>query len=160
MNAVDLIVEEEAWQALEDLTGLSQAAVDAASQELADKRPGGIAILLSNDAALADLNSRFRKKTGPTNVLSFPASAQVENHLGDVALAWGVMNKEAEQAGKSVEDHARHLIIHGFLHLQGYDHQNDDEAEEMEAIECRALARLGVADPYAIKAHPGETDAS
>jgi len=160
MNAVDVIIEDEAWQALNDLTGLSQKAVDAASEELDDMHPGGVAILLADDAALADLNLRFRQKSGPTNVLSFPSPEHIENHLGDVALAWGVMKKEAEQAGKSIEDHVRHLIIHGFLHLQGYDHQNDDEAEEMEAIECRALARLGVADPYAIKTPAGEADAT
>ena len=71
------------------------------------------------------------------------------NHLGDIALAWGVVEREAADKQISVEDHVRHLIVHGFLHLQGYDHQNDDEAEQMEDLERRALARLGVSDPYA-----------
>ena len=98
---------------------------------------------------MATLNHNFRGKEGPTNVLSFPAAGQADNHLGDIALAAGVVAREAEARGITVEDHLRHLIVHGFLHLQGYDHQQDDEAEHMEDLERRALARLGVSDPYA-----------
>ncbi|WP_346764262.1 rRNA maturation RNase YbeY [Caulobacter sp. SLTY] len=106
-------------------------------------------MLLTGDNEVADLNTRFRHKPGPTNVLSFPAPPNPENHLGDIALAYGVCAREAAAQGKTLADHLRHLTVHGVLHLAGYDHQTDDEAEAMEALERRVLADLGVADPYA-----------
>jgi len=108
-----------------------------------------VTILLTGDDEVADLNERFRHKPGPTNVLSFPAPPNPENHLGDIALAYGVCAREAAAQGKSLADHLRHLTVHGVLHLAGYDHQTDDEAQAMEALERRVLADLGVADPYA-----------
>ncbi|WP_291843842.1 rRNA maturation RNase YbeY [Maricaulis sp.] len=149
MNAVDLIVEDDAWSSLEGKTRLAEEAIRAACDELPDRAPGVVAVLLGSDEAVAAMNRKFRGKDGPTNVLSFPSGEHVDNHLGDIAVAFGVVLREAE--GRSIDpaDHLRHLIIHGFLHLQGYDHQHDDEAEVMEMIERRALARLGVADPYA-----------
>lgn len=149
MNAVDLIVEDEAWAAIRGKTQLAEEAVEAACECLEDGMPGVVAILLTGDEAVATLNRNFRGKEGPTNVLSFPAAGQADNHLGDIALAAGVVAREAEARGITVEDHLQHLIVHGFLHLQGYDHQQDDEAEHMEDLERRALARLGVSDPYA-----------
>ena len=149
MNAVDLIVEDEAWDRLEGKSALAETAIAAAQCEIDDILPGVIAILLTGDDAVAQLNKSFRGKEGPTNVLSFPASEHADNHLGDVALAWGVVEREAADKRISVEDHLRHLIVHGCLQLQGYDHQDDDEAEHMEDLERRALARLGVSDPYA-----------
>jgi probable rRNA maturation factor len=148
MLAVDLIVEDDGWTQLAGKTVLADQAVAAAAAELPSVRAGVIAILLTDDASVASMNEQFRGKPGPTNVLSFPAAVNVENHLGDIALAWGVVESEARDKACSVADHLRHLIIHGFLHLQGYDHQADEEAEIMEAIECRALSRLGVANPY------------
>lgn len=150
MNAVDLIVEDEAWDAIAGKTRLAETAIAAACDEVQDCRPGVVAILLTGDGAVAQLNRTYRGKDGPTNVLSFPAGERVDNHLGDLALAAGVVADEAAGRGISVEDHLRHLIIHGFLHLQGYDHVDDDEAEIMEDIERRALARLGIGDPYAL----------
>lgn len=149
MNAVDLIVEDEAWAALDGKTRLAEEAVEAACETLAERRPGVVAILLTGDDAVAVLNQEFRQRSGPTNVLSFPAGEHADNHLGDIALAHGVVAREAAARRIDVADHLRHLIIHGFLHLQGYDHQNDDDAEIMEDLERRALARLGVDDPYA-----------
>ncbi|MEA1940842.1 MAG: rRNA maturation RNase YbeY [Pseudomonadota bacterium] len=149
MNAVDLIVEDDAWSAVAGKTRLAETAVEAACEQLADRRPGVVAILLTGDEAVAALNAEFRDRDGPTNVLSFPAGAHADNHLGDIALASGVVAREAAARGIDVADHLRHLIIHGFLHLQGYDHQDDDDAEIMEDLERKALARLGVADPYA-----------
>jgi probable rRNA maturation factor len=159
MNAVDVIIEDEDWARLDDLRALASDAVKAARKAMgeAELRPGAAAILFTDDDAMADLNQRFRQKDGPTNVLSFPAAESSENHLGDIALGWGVCAREAEAAGKSCEDHARHLVIHGYLHLQGYDHQSDEEAEVMEAIEVRALKRLGVADPYSEERLAAET---
>jgi probable rRNA maturation factor len=148
MLAVDLIVEDDSWTELAGKAVLAEQAVAAAAAELPAARAGVVAILLTDDASVASMNEQFRGKAGPTNVLSFPATANIENHLGDIALAWGVVECEAQAKACSVADHLRHLIIHGFLHLQGYDHQADEEAEIMEAIECRALSRLGVANPY------------
>ena len=97
---------------------------------------------------MRELNARFRAKDGPTNVLSFPAAANPHGHLGDVALAFGVCAREAAEQGKSLADHTQHLVAHGVLHLLGYDHMSDDEAEAMEGLERVVLAGLGVADPY------------
>lgn len=149
MNAVDLIVEDDAWSSLDGKTRLVEQAISAACHELPDRAPGVVAILLGDDEAIAAMNAQFRGKQGPTNVLSFPASEHADNHLGDIAIAFGVVTREAADRAIDLADHLRHLVVHGFLHLQGYDHQHDDEAEEMEALECRVLARLGVANPYA-----------
>ncbi|WP_323760724.1 rRNA maturation RNase YbeY [Maricaulis sp.] len=149
MNAVDLIVEDDAWSSLDGKTRLVEQAISAACQEMPDRAPGVVAILLGSDDAIADMNARFRGKAGPTNVLSFPAGEHADNHLGDIAIAHGVVMREAGNRALDPADHLRHLVVHGFLHLQGYDHQRDDEAEAMEALECRVLARLGVANPYA-----------
>ncbi|MBR9825083.1 MAG: rRNA maturation RNase YbeY [Alphaproteobacteria bacterium] len=149
MNAADLIVEDDSWNALKGKTRLINEALTAARDHLGEARPGVIAILLSSDDAIAELNSRFRDREGATNVLSFPAPENTDNHLGDIALAWGVVSREAQTRKIEIADHLRHLVIHGYFHLQGLDHQNDDEAEHMEGLERRALAALGVADPYA-----------
>ena len=149
MNAVDLIVEDDAWSSLQGKTRLVDEAISAVCEELPVREPGVVAILLGSDDAVAAMNAQFRGKEGPTHVLSFPASEHADNHLGDIALAHGVVAREAEDRAIDVADHLRHLVIHGFLHLQGYDHQTDDEAATMETIERRALARLGVSDPYA-----------
>jgi probable rRNA maturation factor len=149
MNAVDLIVEDPAWDALANRTKLAQDAVTAAVAELNSGKAGVVALLLTDDGSIAELNRRYRDKTGPTNVLSFPAGVHADNHLGDIAMAWGVVKAEAAAKGCSLEHHMQHLVIHGFLHLQGYDHQSDEEAEIMESMERRALSRLNVSDPYA-----------
>ncbi|WP_297735881.1 rRNA maturation RNase YbeY [uncultured Maricaulis sp.] len=159
MNAVDLIVEDDAWSSLEGKTRLVEEAITAACRELPEREPGVVAILLAGDDAIAVMNAQFRGKTGPTNVLSFPAGEHTDNHLGDIALAHGVIAREAQARGIALGDHLRHLVIHGFLHLQGYDHQADDEASVMEAIERRALAHLGVTDPYENE-DPGPTPAA
>ncbi|WP_271067148.1 rRNA maturation RNase YbeY [Caulobacter sp. NIBR1757] len=110
---------------------------------------GSVVVLLTNDASVAELNLSFRHKAGPTNVLSFPAPENPENLLGDIALAFGVCAREAAEQGKTLSDHLAHLTVHGVLHLAGYDHQTDDEAEAMENLERRVLATLSVSDPYA-----------
>jgi probable rRNA maturation factor len=107
-----------------------------------------LVVLLTDDAAVQDLNARFRGKDAPTNVLSFPAAANPEGHLGDIALAYGVCAREAQAQGKALVAHLQHLVAHGVLHLLGYDHMTDDEAQEMEGLERVVLAGLGIADPY------------
>lgn len=142
---IDVEVEAEAWRALPGVETLAEKAAQAA---LAG-RGGGIAVLLADDEVVRDLNARFRGKDAPTNVLSFPAMDNPEGFLGDVALAFGVCEAEARAQGKPLAAHLQHLVVHGVLHLVGYDHQSDLEAEEMEALERRILAELGVGDPYA-----------
>ena len=110
---------------------------------------GSITLLLTDDASVRELNAQFRGKDAATNVLSFPAPPNPEDHLGDVALAYGVCAREAAEQGKPLAHHLQHLTVHGVLHLLGYDHIGDDEAEAMEGLERTVLAGLGVPDPYA-----------
>nr|WP_293899188.1 rRNA maturation RNase YbeY [Phenylobacterium sp.] len=117
---------------------------------------GSVTLLLTDDATVRDLNARFRGQDAATNVLSFPAAPNPEDHLGDVALAYGVCAREAAEQGKPFGHHLQHLTVHGVLHLLGYDHIGDDEAEAMEGLERAVLAGLGVPDPYA--AGKGEHD--
>ena len=119
--------------------------------------PVEIAITLSDDVEIRDLNRDWRGKDKPTNVLSFPGlegamagflPPDAPRPLGDIILAFETCRAEAEEQGKSLADHARHLVVHGVLHLLGFDHEDDAEAEEMEALETLVLAGLGIADPY------------
>ena len=114
---------------------------------------GAVSLCLADDAALQALNLRWRGIDKPTNVLSFPSSQPGRRGdpmtLGDIALAYETLAREAEALGLPLADHYRHLLAHGFLHLIGYDHETDAEAERMEALETRILTRLGVGDPYA-----------
>lgn len=116
-----------------------------------------LTIVLAGDDEVSRLNARFRATPVATNVLAFPAAANPHDHLGDVILAFGVCAREARDQGKPLGDHMRHLVIHGVLHLMGYDHQTDDEAGRMEAMETVALASLGVPDPYLNALDRGET---
>ena len=110
---------------------------------------GSITVLLTDDESVRELNRQFRGKDSATNVLSFPAPPNPEDHLGDVALAYGICAREAAEQGKPIAHHLTHLTVHGVLHLLGYDHIGDDEAEAMEGLERVVLAGLGVPDPYA-----------
>lgn len=122
-----------------------------------------VAVRLTSDDEVRTLNHQYRQKDKPTNVLSFPMiqpdllesvtqnSDDGEVILGDIVLARGVCEREAEERGVPVQDHAAHLIVHGTLHLLGYDHQGDAEAEAMEAMERAALADLGLHDPYPVR---------
>jgi probable rRNA maturation factor len=105
-------------------------------------------VLLSSDRRLKSLNRDFRGKDKPTNVLSFPAPRNSEGYRGDVALALGVTRREAKAAGKSLSDHAAHLVVHGVLHLAGHDHVRARDAAAMEKLEIAILKRLGIANPY------------
>jgi probable rRNA maturation factor len=143
---IEVEIEAVAWtEAVPDAEAIAVRAAEAA---LGGRAGDGIAILLTDDDAVRDLNARFRKKDAPTNVLSFPAAANPINHLGDVALAFGVCAAEAQAQGKSLADHLSHLVAHGVLHLLGYDHETDADAEAMEAHERAVLAPLGIPDPY------------
>jgi probable rRNA maturation factor len=163
---VDTVIEDARWEGL----GLAAVADRAAAVALADL---GIAaegltlcVMGCDDARIAALNGQFRGKPAPTNVLSWPAEDLSPDepggiphspeagdpddpaHLGDVALAFDTCAREAAEAAKPMEDHVTHLIVHGILHLLGYDHEDDADASRMEGAETRILARLGLADPY------------
>jgi probable rRNA maturation factor len=145
---IDVEIEDDGWTAAAPDAGLL-ATRAAAAVLAAEDAEGGVTILLTDDERVADLNQRFRDKPGPTNVLSFPMPENPEAQLGDIALAYGVCAREAEEQGKPLAHHLSHLVAHGVLHLLGYDHETDAEAEEMEARERQILAPLGVPDPYA-----------
>jgi probable rRNA maturation factor len=155
---IDVEVEDEAWSdALPDVEMVVERAAQAALDALPPtERDGAVAILLADDDSVADLNRRFRGKPTPTNVLSFPAAQSAYPHLGDVALAYGVCAGEAEAQGKRLADHLTHLVVHGVLHLLGYDHETEADAEVMEQMECEILRRFGVADPYAQRDADGQ----
>ena len=145
---IDLDVEDAAWtDALPDAEALVLAAAEAtlAAEGAVDE---GVSLLLTGDDAVRDLNRRFRQQDKPTNVLSFPAPQNPERFLGDVALAYGVCAGEALEQGKPLAHHLQHLVAHGVLHLLGYDHETDAQADEMEGLERAVLAGLGIPDPY------------
>ena len=147
---IDVQIEDAGWRVvLPDAEALTQAAAEAALAALPEPAPGELVVLLTNDAEIQELNARFRGKDQPTNVLSFPAGPNPHGHLGDVALGLGVCAAEAKAQGKPLASHLQHLVAHGVLHLVGYDHYDDGEAEAMEGLERSILAGLGVADPYA-----------
>jgi probable rRNA maturation factor len=108
-----------------------------------------VTVLLTDDAEQQALNREHRRKNKPTNVLSFPAPEFVRPHLGDLSLAFETCAQEAEEQGKPLENHLQHLVAHGVLHLVGWDHEDDAEADAMEALERKVLEGLGVPDPYA-----------
>ena len=143
---IEIEVEAEAWaSALPSV----EAVVETAAKAALGTVGGDIVVLLTDDESVRELNARFRDKDRPTNVLSFPAPENAAPHLGDIVLAYGVCATEAQTQGKTLADHLSHLVVHGVLHLLGRDHEDDGEAEEMEAEEREILAQIGVADPYA-----------
>jgi len=153
---IDIEIEDEAWLvAAPNAEDLVEDAAAAALTEI-DFGGGAVTILLTDDDSVRELNARFRGKDYATNVLSFPAPQNPEGLLGDIALAYGVCAREAAEQGKPLAHHLQHLVAHGVLHLVGYDHETDAEAEQMEGLERVILAGLGVPDPYA--AEQGDHD--
>jgi len=163
-DLVEVLVEDDRWRTL-DLVSLADRAARAALAEVGLAAEGFlISVMAGDDARIAALNADFRGKPRPTNVLSWPSEERGApggmpeppeagtdddpEELGDIALAWETCAAEAEEAGKPLADHLAHLMIHAVLHLLGYDHIRDDDAELMEGTEIRALARLGLSDPY------------
>ena len=161
------VQREQGWGEKVDWEALGLAAVNAALQAspygwIIDRRfTAEVSVRLTDDEEVRALNAAYRDKDKPTNVLSFPMvqrdlldglanSDDGEVLLGDIVLAAGVCQSEAADKGVATETHATHLIVHGLLHLLGYDHIADHEAEVMEEIERAALASLGLDDPYAI----------
>lgn len=163
---VDIVIEDDRWEAL-GLEPLATRAVVAALEELGLGQAGFTLCLMGcDDARIAELNADFRGKPQPTNVLSWPSEERAAEtpgtapdlpepgdpddpeELGDIALAYETCAAEAAAAGKPMSDHVTHLVVHGFLHLLGYDHVEPDDGDLMEATEVAILARLGLSDPY------------
>ncbi len=149
---IELAIEAEGWATLEAPARLAEDAIGAAVAQSGARLADGaeVSIVLCDDAFIADLNRKWRGLGKPTNVLSFPSGGDpgAAAILGDIVIAFETAEKEAKEAGKPLRDHVAHLLAHGFLHLIGYDHIEDAEAQEMEALERDILARLGLDDPY------------
>jgi probable rRNA maturation factor len=152
--ALAISVPSALWRGLPGARALARETIVAAVAEsgLALAESAEVSLCLADDAQLSALNLRWRGVDKPTNVLSFPSAPPGRGAesvtLGDIALAYETLAREANELGAPLADHYRHLVAHGFLHLIGYDHGSDEEAERMEALETRIMARLGAADPY------------
>jgi probable rRNA maturation factor len=162
MLEIDIEADAE-WDSSTDWSRLVRSAAEAAVAESAfpqlaqAERAVELSVRLTGDEEVRALNAQWRGKDKPTNVLSFPLAEADELQqtgkgpelmLGDIVLARGVCEREAVEKAIAFETHASHLLVHGTLHLLGYDHHGDDEAQDMEGREVRALARLGISDPY------------
>lgn len=166
MDLVETVIEEARWDGL-GLPSLAERAGRAVLAGLGMETAGfQISLMGCNDARIAVLNADFRGKPAPTNVLSWPSEERGSDvageapalpepgpedepeSLGDIAIAWETCEREAAEQGKTMGDHVTHLMVHGVLHLLGYDHVEDEDAALMEALEVRILASLGVSDPY------------
>ena len=166
MELVETVIEDVRWEAF-GLEGLAERAARAVLAGLDLPAEGfSISLMGCDDVRIAALNADFRGKPQPTNVLSWPSEeraaefageapdlpepgeADDPESLGDIAIAWETCAREAEEQGKPMADHVTHLLVHGVLHLLGYDHIEDEDAALMEGLEVRILASLGVSDPY------------
>jgi probable rRNA maturation factor len=151
---IDVLIEAGDWPDHEHLLALTRAAVNAAVEAagLALTATATLSVVFTDDCHIRALNRRYREKGVPTNVLSFPAIRHPagigELMLGDVILARGTILREVAARALPAEDHIVHLIVHGFLHLLGYDHESDGDAAAMEGLETAILRHLGIADPY------------
>jgi len=157
---IDLSVEAGDWPAEAALQAIVTVATGAAQAELGlGAAQSELSLVFTDDAHIKQLNAEWRGKDKATNVLSFPAfpafpKGKLPPMLGDIVLAHETVLAESALEQKRFEHHLSHLVVHGFLHLLGYDHETEDEAEEMEALERRILARLAIADPYAVTEEP------
>ena len=157
----EVLVVADCWQSEPDAETVIQRAVAAAAESVdEDVAEAEVAVMLTDDAGIRTLNSNWRGIDKPTNVLSFPAlqptgarkPGDAPRMLGDIAIAYQTMRREADEEQKPFDHHLSHLAVHGFLHLIGYDHETEADAEEMEALETEILAHLGIPDPYADRA--------
>ena len=158
---IDIEIEDDGWlDVLPDAQAVVETGVAAALAAVEIEGQADVVVLLCKDAEMRELNREYRKKDKATNVLSFPAPKAMRvkgvlEHLGDVALGLETCVLEAREQGKTLKNHVMHLSVHGTLHLLGYDHMTDEEAEEMESLERDILKGLGVPDPYAQDADRG-----
>ena len=158
---VDVIIEDERWSGV-DLEALATKAEAWVFRELDLGEDWELCVMACDDARIADLNAEFREKPTPTNVLSWPSEERgaedagthpekpdgPDPELGDIAISYETCMREAEEAQKPFEDHVTHLLVHGILHLLGYDHIRDQDATLMETLETKILGKMGISDPY------------
>jgi probable rRNA maturation factor len=155
--ATEVLVTAECWQTEPDAEAVIHRAIEAAAEIAdADVADAELAVMLTDDTGIRTLNNNWRSIDRPTNVLSFPAlqptgsePGDAPRMLGDIAIAYETTRREADEEQKPFDHHLSHLAVHGFLHLIGYDHENDDDAEDMESLEREILSQLGIPDPYA-----------
>lgn len=154
----EVLVTADCWNREPDAEAVIQRAIAAAAQTVdEDVAEAEIAVMLTDDSGIRTLNGNWRGIDKPTNVLSFPAlqpegerrAGDAPRMLGDIAIAYETLRREADEEHKPFDHHLSHLAVHGFLHLIGYDHENDADAEEMETLEQDILGQLGIPDPYA-----------
>ena len=150
--SVDVVVESRAWEALPELQGFAEWVIRASAEATTAKFSPNceVSVAFCDDETIRALNAQWRGQDKPTNVLSFPTPGRAADKplLGDIVIAYETVAREAEAEGKSLADHTAHMILHGFLHLIGYDHETSAEAEAMEAVERRIAFALGIRDPY------------
>jgi probable rRNA maturation factor len=147
---VDVLTESPLWEKEPQAVPVVERAIAVAAQAI-DAPLGEIVVMLADDETIRRLNRDWRKIDKPTNVLSFPAAKTPgigAVMLGDIVIAYETLTRECEQEDRVFLNHLAHLAVHGFLHLMGYDHQNDSDAEAMEQLETAILARLEMPDPY------------
>lgn len=158
---IQIAVEADGWDDETALEALASRVLGAAETHLATRegqpfpqQPTEVSLVFADDEMIREINAEWRDKDKPTNVLSFPAFPVTPGKmpgpmLGDIIIARETVEREAVELEKAFEDHLTHLMVHGFLHLFGYDHMEVNDAEKMEALETRILAELGLSDPYA-----------
>lgn len=155
---IDLRIADQRWAALGDADALAARALNHAAATV--KEAGEISVLMTADQEMQALNRQWRRLDKPTDVLSFPSEGPEipgqPRHLGDIALGYETALRDAEAMNRPFEAHISHLLIHGFLHLVGYDHIEPKDAAVMEPLEAKILAGLGWPDPYAIGPYTGE----
>lgn len=155
---IDISIEAGRWDDIPGVEALVERSIRTALSQVAPTlSAGAVSVLLTDDAAVRILNREWRGKDTPTNVLSFPGDDALDGpadpdapppQIGDIALALETIQREAQEQGKALDHHLTHLVVHGTLHLLGFDHEDDGEAEEMESLETAILAGFGIADPY------------
>jgi probable rRNA maturation factor len=154
MPSIDIVRESPLWEAEPDIDATLQRAISEAVADVSTK-DAELAIVLTDDSRIRALNQAWRGFDKPTNVLSFPAADRGGQDapalLGDIVIAYETTRREADAQGTPFLHHLAHLTVHGFLHLRGYDHEAEDEAETMERLERQILARLHIPDPYAAR---------
>ena len=150
----DIAINADGWQSEDSLRMLVDRVLEATLHGLEfDDVDSELSLVFTDDANIRTINAKWRQIDKATNVLSFPAFPIQPGQrpgpiFGDIVIARETVQREAQEENKSFDDHLSHLIVHGLLHLTGYDHQNDDEAEQMESLERKILASLGISDPY------------
>ncbi|HTO61655.1 MAG TPA: rRNA maturation RNase YbeY [Bradyrhizobium sp.] len=160
LPATEVLVTADCWREQPDAEAVILRAVATAAATVdAETGAAELAVMLTDDAGIRTLNNNWRGIDKPTNVLSFPALQPTAppgdddppRMLGDIAIAYETLRREADAEAKPFDHHLSHLVVHGFLHLIGYDHETDAEAEAMEALEREVLAQLGIPDPYGMR---------